>query len=410
MVEIKWADLMNLRATIARSKTGNKSTPGNSQLKPIPSFGSQHWDYEEQVDDVLEADTNNESETEEQETQQPEERVQLINMTEVNFPSSILHVQPNKFNGTSKGQSWIQEFDRWSKLHKLSNEQAAQALPFYLDGSAKLWFDGLPDATQTNYAQLKDAMTKRFASRHEDDDIFITQAPTELAVEFLDRLQIKAASQNIPDHLRMRIAIKGFRQTLRNTILQRNPQTYEELRTAANIAERVEKDAKQGAQINAITNDNIQILQDTINALTKKVENLDTQNKVPHYDGNYRQQRQPNYNQLGNSSQNRAPQFGNSGQNRTQHFGNGGQNRTPNFGNPNWGQNNYNKKPQSSFQPRPQNSENKASCTTCGIPKCSGNPDNCFAIGKQCSKCFKIGHFAQVCRSIYNINGDKLRR
>lgn len=375
-----------------RNNTRHRPVPENSRLRKTTSA----TDIDKLVNWEFADDSSEEEEVAINTASQPER----LTMAEVNIlPSSIFQVQPAKFNGASKGQTWLQEFDRWAKLHKLSDDQAAQALPFYLEGSAKLWFESLNETIQTNYNRLKQTLVARFKNHQsEDDDLFITQAPTEQAVEFLERLQIKAIAENIPEHLHQRIALKGFKQSLRGTIIARNPQNFEELRTAAIIAEKVEKDTKRGAQISAINSENVQCLQDSINALTKKVENLET-GRRPQND--YKQQ---------SANWHRTPQFGNGGQN-SKHTVNGGQNRTPRFGNGsrNWGQKQYTQKPQNSFRPQNTNYQNKASCTSCGMNKCSGNPENCFAIGKQCGKCLKIGHFAQVCRSIYDINGTKIR-
>ena len=90
--------------------------------------------------------------------------------------------------------------------------------------------------------------------------------------------------------------------------------------------------------------------------------------------------------------------------------------KSQNFGkrNQNYGQTNgrnFSRKPLASFQSRPQHSSqsHRTSCSACGNFRCSGNPDTCFAKGKECVKCNKIGDFAQVCRSIYNTKGDKIR-
>ncbi|CAG2254852.1 unnamed protein product [Mytilus edulis] len=335
-------------------------------------------------------------------------RINMPGNEEVNIVQSI-PVQPNKFSGNIKSDNWVRQFIRWKNLQKISDEQACYALPFYLEGAAKTWFEGLAEPIQTNFDQLTTALKDRFKNTYEDDDILLAQLPTEKAVEFLDRLQIKANNQNIPEHLLLRIAKKGFQASLKSIIVQRDPKTIDELRTAAIIAEKCHQEKEnEKTQVSAISNENFQFLQDTINVLTKKVENLDVQGE------NKRQQ--PN-NNFGNSYQNWDNQGNsmNSQQNwvprQSRNWGQ--QNRSRGQQSRNWGQQsrNFDRKPfqSNSGQQTQYSGQNKASCTICGMYKCSGNPDNCFARDKQCDQCKKIGHFAKMCRSIYNKYGERIR-
>ncbi|VDH98082.1 Hypothetical predicted protein [Mytilus galloprovincialis] len=73
-----------------------------------------------------------------------------------------------------------------------SNEQACNALKFYLEGSSKLWYEGITDEIQNDFDALQAALIERFKNADEDDDILLAQLPTEKAVEYLDRIQIKA--------------------------------------------------------------------------------------------------------------------------------------------------------------------------------------------------------------------------
>ncbi|CAC5373750.1 unnamed protein product [Mytilus coruscus] len=189
---------------------------------------------------------------------------------------NIIPIQPNKFSGNIKADNWVRQFIRWKNLQKICDEQACYDLPFHLEGAAKTWFEGLAELIQSNFDQLTTALKDRFENTYEDDDILLAQLPTEKAVEFLDRLQIKANNQNIPEHLLLRIAKKGFQASLKSVVVQRDPKTIDELRTAAIIAEKCHQEKEsEKTQVSAISNENFQFLQDTINVLTKKVENLD---------------------------------------------------------------------------------------------------------------------------------------
>ncbi|CAC5378789.1 unnamed protein product [Mytilus coruscus] len=188
--------------------------------------------------------------------------------------SSVL-VKPNRYNiGCTKPDIWLKQFNRWKRLQNLSNEQACNAISFYLEGSSKLWYEGITDEIQNDFDALQNALIERFKNAYEDDDILLAQLPTEKAVEYLDRLQIKERHQYSPGHLLIRIAKKGLKSSLRSIIIQRDPKTLEELKTAAIIAEKCSQEKSQeDSQVNAISNNDFQMLNDTIKALSKKVEN-----------------------------------------------------------------------------------------------------------------------------------------
>lgn len=314
-----------------------------------------------------------------------EDQQVMNNPAEVNNQVNLssVNVQPNRYNGCTKPDIWLKQFNRWKRLQNLSNEQACNALSFYLEGSSKLWYEGVTDEIQNDYDALQNALIERFKNAYEDDDILLAQLPAEKAVEYLDRLQIKARHQDIPSHLLIRIAKQGLKPSLRSIIIQRDPKTLEELKTAAIIAEKCLQEKSQEdsprSQVNAISNNDFQMLNDTIKALSKKVENLGFENEQLREKNNYREN--------------------NAGANWSRNWGSSGQKQTDrkSFGNPQF----------NNRQNFTRNSR-QASCTQCGDSRCSGKQESCFASNKKCAKCLKIGHFARMCRSIYNINGEKI--
>lgn len=139
--------------------------------------------------------------------------------------SATALLQPSIYDGSSKPSSWIIKFSSWTKLQNLTDKNAINALTFYLSGPAKIWFQSLPDSVKTNLASIIKLLEIRFTTS-DDEDILTTQATNESVHEFLDRLTLKATSQRIPECLVLKIARKGFKQALQQSIIQQNPKKH----------------------------------------------------------------------------------------------------------------------------------------------------------------------------------------
>ncbi|CAG2207097.1 unnamed protein product [Mytilus edulis] len=213
-------------------------------------------------------------------------------------------LQPSIYDGSSKPSSWISQFSSWTKLQNLTDKNAINALTFYLSGPAKIWFQSLPDSAKTNLASIIKLLEVRFTTS-DDEDILTTQATNESVHEFLDRLTLKATSQRIPECLVLKIARKGFKQALQQSIIQQNPKNMAELREAAVIAEKcLASNISQQISINAISQNDFKSLSDTIKLLSDKVENLNIENQE--LKANFGKANQ-NYQNKPNWQNNRAP-------------------------------------------------------------------------------------------------------
>ena len=277
-------------------------------------------------------------------------------------------IQPPCYCGEGSPSSWSKHFDRWKCLQGLSDAQACNAMPFYMKGSAKVWFDSLPNATQVNYQQLKDALVARFSSSPADDEIVISQAAHESALEYIDKLTVLANSNGIPENLIVRIAKNRFNSALIPHIIQRDPKTLKDLKDAAVIAEKcvASKLHSHTPSVNATVDDqsyaNFQKLENSICALTKKVEELQTNQSRPKFGKQGYEQRRPN--------------FGAQGQ--TQPFGR-------------------------------QGKGGNSPCRSCNDKNCSGNRATCSARDLTCYKCGRKGHVRNKCASTWHIDGTRLR-
>lgn len=82
----------------------------------------------------------------------------------------------------------------------------------------------MPETSKTKLRAILKLFEVRFMA-NDDDDILCQQWAKENVQEYVDRLTIKARSQEVPDKLLVKIAKKGFLSSLQPYIMQRNPKT-----------------------------------------------------------------------------------------------------------------------------------------------------------------------------------------
>ncbi|XP_052087540.1 uncharacterized protein LOC127724571 isoform X2 [Mytilus californianus] len=319
--------------------------------------------------------------------QQQEQTPEVQQVQPFIFNATAL-LQPSTYDGSSKPSSWISQFSSWTKLQNLTDKNAINALTFYLSGPAKIWFQSLPDSAKTNLASIIKLLEVRFTTS-DDEDILTTQATNESVHEFLDRLTLKATSQRIPECLVLKIARKGFKQALQQSIIQQNPKTMAELREAAVIAEKcLASNFSQQISVNAISQNDFKSLSDTIKLLSDKVENLNIENQE--LKANFGKANQ-NYQNKPNWQNNNAPGRNFNGQRNFQ--------KNSNF-----------QQARPAYNTNARNSYNKTNtCTACGNMSCSGKRETCDARDKTCYKCERVGHYSRQCHSIRNIRGEIIR-
>lgn len=268
--------------------------------------------------------------------------------------------------------------------YKKSDEDAAIALPFYLKGAAKMFYEGLPEPQQNNLEGCLRLVEARFEG-HSDEELLMAQTSSESALDFLDRVILKASEENIPDHVIIKIAKKGFHRGLIPYVIQKDPKTMDDLKSAAKLAEKC-LEAKlltePAPQVNAVRDNNC--MKDMLAAmenLNRKMDELNRDNVRLRQQVNQSQNRQnfSNFQAKPQNYQNRAANQ---------------QYRKPTqFSNSNFG-----------------NNVGNVRCGACGIPRCSGNRDRCFARFKTCFKCNEVGHLATKCPTARDANREIIRQ
>ncbi|CAG2250285.1 unnamed protein product [Mytilus edulis] len=156
----------------------------------------------------------------------------------------------------------------------MCEQQQCNSFPFFMaDGIPKQWFATLTQTVQNSLQLLKDEFFKRFEKSQGLFDVNILQlkqGQNERVDEFMARLQEKTTGQDIPDNIKIGIAIQGFRgeigKTVHNTFPK--PTTLEQLRA---IAENAEK-SEQLVPASSITADTIAAIHQALKVIRRSTE------------------------------------------------------------------------------------------------------------------------------------------
>ena len=152
---------------------------------------------------------------------------------------------PSHFNGISDNiTDWLDDFDLYlSLLRVTSDDEKLPLLVAFLTGTAKLWFKALPTATRSSYADLRQAMTTKFARtpfqiNTQRSFIYqLRQEPGELFPDFVLRVQKAARGLNIQQSDVVAICLQGADSRIQPYLLMAQPASIDELLSLPVVAE-----------------------------------------------------------------------------------------------------------------------------------------------------------------------------
>ncbi|KAK3105624.1 hypothetical protein FSP39_002098 [Pinctada imbricata] len=145
-----------------------------------------------------------------------------------------------KFDGQSSSVTeWWITFMSFVTLHQMPEASAITALPFYLTGIAQQWFLHLAPQFKVSLNKVGEAFFKRFKPKEpiNKEVLRVNQAPGETVDQYLFRVRRLAADSTMDENLVTFFALEGLLAKLRTIVVPQQPQSLEELREQANLAE-----------------------------------------------------------------------------------------------------------------------------------------------------------------------------
>lgn len=225
-------------------------------------------------------------------TQQMEELQELNNQQQAilgrleNAANRNTSFAPLPFNGglNSNAVSWLHSFELYGAYTNTHNNAMCTPFALCLSGNAKLWFDRLPAATQTDWANLRAAFLDRYGPNNLDRTSLKrevlqnrTQGETENVDSFFNDIENKAAAIDLPEAEIVRLALRGLNKRYRIHLVS---QTYNNLGQLRSKAAQIEHLllSEHTPRVNVATEDKTshileQVLQQ-VGQLSDKVNNM----------------------------------------------------------------------------------------------------------------------------------------
>ena len=144
------------------------------------------------------------------------------------------------------------------QLSRVSEGEAISSLLFFLTGTAQLWFANLEPFVKQSLQSIKQAFMTRFqpSSKLNLNLMDVEQGQQESVEDYIYRVLAATSDRTVSNDWLIHVITQGLRDKIQDAVAQRDPQTLEELRDAAQKAENSEKlqrrkRAKE-AEINAV--------------------------------------------------------------------------------------------------------------------------------------------------------------
>lgn len=307
-------------------------------------------------------------------------------------------IQLPKFtNSLHTAGQWWSLFVQWFTYFGMTETAAIQAFPFQLGPQVLQWFLTIAEDQKSTLNALKRTFFKRFSpdSTFDVAILNIKQFTEESVEDYFARLHGRIFDAKIPERLAVGIALQGLRSQLAHIVMPQNPQTMDQVRTKALLAEKTIKatstpndslHATLSSMEERLMSNLSAKLESTLSAITVANENKEFR---PYATRTY----QNSFTNNPNTTRDR--QYRNS----TQYFGNQRQ-QNPTYRYPNT-ERQFNPKDPRQFQfrtPNPQiHNQPTQGCPGCG--RFCTSRRACPAFGRTCFLCSRPNHFQSVCRS-----------
>ena len=233
-------------------------------------------------------------------------RQQTVNAFEQTpIPDTTSSHRPPAFHGFDSEDinRWLDKVENYLKLRRINTTTptALAELVLNLAGPAEDFYYSLAEDRKNSFNKLRDALRERYANENQSWIIWqaITtrqQGPVESLDTFLNDLTSKFRRINISDYDKMRYFVQGLRADLKETVLLKQPKSFQEAEEMARLAAAVKttmnnSNETMASQLSNLTKtlntmvagtsspantSQLQALQTQIDVMTKKLDNLTT--------------------------------------------------------------------------------------------------------------------------------------
>ena len=155
----------------------------------------------------------------------------LVALLKTMVTKPVTEVQPSKFGG-QEGESiidWLNNYDRIAACNKWEEEKQTQALPLYLDKSALIYYESLPDGIKQNQVLLKEAFKKQYNSVDRQwalkTKLYAHKQEDSLS-KYIDELEQLCQELQIQANQKMDHFINGLKPYLKEAMLMKQPKDY----------------------------------------------------------------------------------------------------------------------------------------------------------------------------------------
>lgn len=200
--------------------------------------------------------------------------LQPVNPTPLNQtflgPAMDTLLTPKTFTGNEDTVEWLESFNSFTAFKGLNDQQIAHLLPFCLSGSAKYWYQGLPEMTKQSKEKLFLAFHEHFAPtqtatwKSQAELWERKQQSSESVRDYIAAMRKLANKISATDATTMGAIVKGLKTSIRTIIIPLNPNTLAEL-------EAVAKRAEDAVSNESSTTDDVM---NAIKGITQKLENI----------------------------------------------------------------------------------------------------------------------------------------
>ena len=227
--------------TVTTPSKSIRATRGQNSARLLTQFGEIKEDHitikeENPKNSRKRPYINQPSEESEEES---EEQV-LVNMAQevdvqqllqalVDRPSQTM--QPKVFTGSEKEDiiTWIESYDRIAQDNGWNEEKQRRKIPLYLDKSALLYYNSLPDATKENQQLVKEALRRQYHSQDRQWRLrseLHTLTQTSTLTQYIDQLDVLCHQLAIDNEAKLHCFINGLKPHLKEALVLRQPGDY----------------------------------------------------------------------------------------------------------------------------------------------------------------------------------------